>query len=226
MENEIWIEKFETTELQNPVAIVGSPGLRSIGKLVVDQLINDTDSQLLAELYSTHLPIIYQTKPSYFSHFSLPGVGGVKVNQGQIDLPKVQFYACSYPPIILVRGYHANFDGQYDVASKVVNFLKENEVTQIIVTAGYGSKTHKICCAATNPEILLKMKETFKIDVEYFGPFYGFSGLVFGLANSKNIDALCLFSGTEPNLENPESPDPESSQLILEILNQILNLNS
>ena len=226
MGNEIWIEKFGTTELQNPVAIVGSPGLRSIGKLVVDQLINDTDSQLLAELYSTHLPIIYQTKPSYFSHFSLPGIGGVKVNQGQIDLPKVQFYACSSPPIILVRGYHANFDGQYDVAGKVVNFLKENRVTKIIVTAGYGSKNRKICCAATNPEILLKMKKNFKIDVEYSGPFYGFSGLVFGLANLKNVDALCLFSGTEPNLEYPESPDPESSQLILEVLNQILNLSS
>lgn len=226
MGNKIWIEKSEAAELQNPVAIVGSPGLRSIGKLVVDQLINETDSQLLAELYSTHLPIIYQTKPSYFSHFSLPGIGGVKVNQGQIDLPKVQFYACSSPQMIFVRGYHANFDGQYDIAGKVVDFLKENGVTQIIVTAGYGSKTRKICCAATNPDILLKMKENFKIDVDYSGPFYGFSGLVFGLANSKNVDAFCLFSGTEPNLEDPESPDPESAQLILEVLNQILNLSS
>lgn len=226
MSKQIWIEKFETTELKNPVAIVGSPGLRSIGKLVVDQLIVQTNSRLMAELYSTHLPIIYQTKPSYFSHFSLPGIGGVRVNQGQIYLPKVQFYMCSSPPTIIVRGYHANFDGQYDIASKVVDFLIENGVNRIIVTAGYGSKNRKLCCAATNPEMIQEMKEKFNMDVDYSGPFYGFSGLVFGLASLKNVDALCLFSGTEPNLQDPEFPDPNSSQIILQVLTKIINLSS
>jgi proteasome assembly chaperone (PAC2) family protein len=208
---DIWIEKLRKAELKQPIAIVGSPGLRSIGELVVNQLINNAKAELTAELYSTHLPIVYHTKPSYVSHYALPGIGGARVKHGQVELPKVQFYTCSSPSMILAKGYHANFAGQYDVADKVVDFLSKFGVTRIIVAAGYGSKTRKVCCAATNPYIIQEMKETFKIEVDYTGPFYGFSGLVFGLAKRKGIDALCLFAGTEPNPEEPEFPDPKYS---------------
>jgi proteasome assembly chaperone (PAC2) family protein len=222
---DIWIEHLRKTDLKQPIAIVGSPGLRSIGELVVEELKNKTQAELVAELYSTHLPLLYQTKPSYASHYALPGIGGARVQQGQVDLPKVQFYTCSSPSMILAKGYHPNFAGQYDVAEKVVDFLSEIGVTRIIVAAGYGSKTRKICCAATNPDLIEEMKEKFKIEVDYTGPFYGFSGLVFGLAKRKGVDALCLFAGTEPTPEHPEAPDPESSKMIVDVLNQMLSLN-
>jgi proteasome assembly chaperone (PAC2) family protein len=223
---DIWIEQVEKAELkQPPIAVVGSPGLRSIGELVVEQLINKTHAELVAELYSTHLPLVYHTRPSYAAHYALPGVGGARVEKGQVYLPKVQFYACSSPSLILAKGYHANFEGQYDIADRVVGFLSEFGVTRIIVAAGYGSKTRKVCCAATNPDLVQEMKETFKIEPDYVGPFYGFSGLVFGLAKRKGVDALCLFAGTEPNPEEPEFPDPKSSEMILEVLNQMLGLS-
>ena len=220
---DIWIEYRRKAELTQPIAIVGSPGLRSIGKLVVEQLVNKMRAELVAELYSTHLPLVYQTKPSYASHYALPGIGGATVNQGRVSLPKVQIYKCSSPSMILAKGYHANFAGQYDVADEIVGFLSKLGVTKIIVAAGYGSKTRKVCCAATNPDLVREMKERFKIEVVYVGPFYGFSGLVFGLAKRKGIDALCLFAGTEPNPEDPESPDPQSSEMILNVLNQMLD---
>ena len=226
MDADIWIEHLGKAELKQPIAVVGSPGLRSIGELVVEQLVTKTQAELVAELYSTHLPLVYQTKPSYASHYALPGIGGARVKQGQVDLPKVQFYACSSPSMILAKGYHANFAGQYDVADRVVGFLSEFGVTRIIVAAGYGSKTKKVCCAATNPDLVREMKEKFQIEVDYTGPFYGFSGLVFGLAKRKGIDALCLFAGTEPKPEEPEFPDPKSSEMILAVLNQMLGLST
>ena len=219
---DIWIEYRKKAELTQPIAVVGSPGLRSVGELVVEQLVNKTRAELVAELYSTHLPLIYHTKPSYASHYALPGIGGATVKQGQVDLPKVQVYTCPSPSMILAKGYHANFTGQYDIADKVVGFLSNLGVTKIIVAAGYGSKTRKVCCAATNPDLVREMKERFKIEVDYVGPFYGFSGLVFGLAKQKGIDAVCLFAGTEPNPEDPEFPDPKSSEMILDVLNQML----
>ena len=225
MGTDIWIEHLRRAELTQPIAVVGSPGLRSIGELVIEQLVNKTRAELIAELYSTHLPIVYHTKPSYASHYALPGIGGASVKQGQVDLPKVKIYMCPSSSMILIKGYHANFAGQYDVADKVVGFLSESRVTRIFVAAGYGSKTRKVCCASTNPDLVREMKERFKIEVDYVGPFYGFSGLVFGSAKRKGIDALCLFAGTEPNPENPESPDPKSSEIILDILNQMLGLN-
>ncbi|MCW4031309.1 MAG: PAC2 family protein [Candidatus Bathyarchaeota archaeon] len=219
---DIWIEHLRKVDLERPVAVVGSPGLRSIGELVVNQLVEKTRAELIAELYSTHLPLVYQTKPSYASHYALPGIGGAKVKNGLLDLPKVKFYACSDPSLIITKGYHANFAGQFDVADEVVGFLSESGAKRIIVAAGYGSKTRKVCCAATDLDLIREMKEKFEIEVEYEGPFYGFSGLVFGLAKRKGVDALCLFAGTEPNLDDPEFPDPKSSELILDALSQML----
>ena len=51
MENGVWIKQYEMPKLDKPVAIVGSPGLRSVGKLVVDSLIERTRAQLIADLY-------------------------------------------------------------------------------------------------------------------------------------------------------------------------------
>ena len=225
MEPDIWIETRKEAEMKKPIAIVGSSGLRSIGKLVVDKLVNELRAELMAELYSTHLPLIYYTKPSYMSHYSLPGVGGVAVTEGQVNLPKVQFYMSSFPSVIIVKGYHANFAGQYDVAERVIHFLKKCGVKRIIVTAGYGSKTRKVCCAATSKDVVNEMREKFKVEVDYVGPFYGFSGLVFGMSKLKGIEALSLFAGTQPNLENPEFPDPDSSDMILDILRQVIEFS-
>ena len=81
MEKETWLEHRGDAELIEPLAVVGSPGLRSIGKLVMESLIVKTQAMLIADLYSTHMPSIYQTKPSYAAHPMLPGTGGVIVNQ-------------------------------------------------------------------------------------------------------------------------------------------------
>ena len=124
MKTDIWIEKKEKIKLQNPIAIVGSPGLGSIGKLVVEKFIEETKAQRVAKLYSTHLPMQYQTKPAYLAHYALPGIGGIKVDKSEIDLPKVEFFI-NKPSLILVNGYHANFEGAYEIAKKVVEILKE-----------------------------------------------------------------------------------------------------
>jgi proteasome assembly chaperone (PAC2) family protein len=221
----IWIKRHSDMKLQEPVAIAGSPGLRSVGKLVVDSLIAQTGARLLAELYSTHLPSVYQTKPSYAAHPSMPGMGGAIVESGTIDFPKVQFYACDSPPLILVRGYHANFEGEYTVAESVLDVLREMSVKRMIVAAGYGSKEKKICCAASSQNGIEEMKK-FDVGIGYKGPFMGFSGLVFGLAKRKGIDSICLFAGTEPKEDDLEFPDKEASDRIVELLNRVLGLQS
>jgi proteasome assembly chaperone (PAC2) family protein len=225
MEKETWIERYANAQLTEPIAVIGSPGLRSIGKLVMSGLITKTKATLIADMYSTHMPTIYETKPSYAAHPSLPGTGGLIVKSGEADFPKVQFYACATPSLIITQGYHANFEGQYEVAIKVLDFLAENQVRRIIVVAGYGSKDKKICCAANGKELLAEMKEKYSLDIDYKGPFMGFSGLVFGLSKQKGIEALCLFAGTEPKEDDLEFPDKEASNRAMDVLNKILGLN-
>ncbi len=223
MENGVWIKRYDMPRLDKPVAVVGSPGLRSVGKLVVDSLIEKTNAQLIADLYSTHLPSVYETKPSYVAHPAFPGGGGVIVAAGLLDMPKVQFYASKNPELIIAKGYHANFEGQYVVAERVVDFLAEMQVKRMIVTAGYGSKDKNVCCAATSQQLLLEMKEKYAIDTGYKGPFMGFSGLVFGLSKLRQIEAICLFAGTQPNQEDLEYPDKEASDRTMAKLKEILS---
>jgi proteasome assembly chaperone (PAC2) family protein len=222
---EIWIKRRSEPKLDCPVAVVGSPGLRSIGKLAIDTLIAQTGAQLLAELYSTHLPTVYQTTPSYAAHPSLPGMGGTLVEAGTVDFPKVQFYV-SAPNLILVRGYHANFDGQYVVAEKIAEFLSELGVKQMIVVAGYGSKEKNLVCAATSQQKLVEMKEKYDIGTGYKGPFMGFSGLVFGMSLRVGIESVCLFAGTQPPEEDLELPDKEGAERAVQLINKMLDLGA
>lgn len=224
MHEETWIIRYESSPLTNPVVVVGSPGLRSIGKLAVDSLIDQTKATLIAELYSTHLPSVYDTSPSYAAHPSMPGQAGAVVESGRADLPKVQFYVSADLQLVLVRGYHPNFDGQYVVAQKVVDFLGDLGVERMIVVAGFGTKEKKIVCAANSQKALEDMKTRFDLGVGYKGPFMGFSGLVFGMAKLRAIEAVCLFAGTEPNEENLELPDPEASGRVVGLLNRMLSL--
>ena len=222
--DEVWVKRFDSPHLKSPIAVVGSPGLRSIGKLAVDTLIDQTKASLVAELYSTHFPSIYETSPSYAAHPSLPGMAGTVIDANGADLPKVQFYAVTDPAIILVRGYHPNFEGQYAVADKVTDLLSELGVKRMIVVAGFGTNEKKIVCAANNQKDLDDLKAQFDVGLGYKGPFMGFSGLVFGAAKLKAIDAVCLFAGTEPTEEDLEYPDPEASGRVVELLNLMLKL--
>jgi uncharacterized protein len=224
MLDDITIKNVALMELKEPVAVVGSPGLRSIGKLAVDKLIVQTKAEPLADLYSTHLPTIYQTQPSYAADPSLPGIGGAIIEAGNLDLPRVQFYAAREPPMIFARGYHANFEGQFTVAKKTVDLLAEAGVRRMVVIAGFGTTEKKLCVAANTQALLDEMKTKWSLGTGYKGPFMGFSGLVFGFAKLRGIEAVCLFAGTQPVEEDLEYPDMDASDRAVEQLGKILGL--
>jgi proteasome assembly chaperone (PAC2) family protein len=205
-------------------AIVGSRGLRSVGKIAVDYLVEKLQPRLIEELYSPHFPMIYQTQPSYAAHPDYPGRPGVWLQHDRIELPKVEFYLSDSPRLLLTRGYHANFQGQHEVAEQVLDIYEKHSVTRLFVLAGYGVGEGEVCCAATDPELVDELKKR-GIGTGYEGPFIGFSGLVLGLAKLRGVKGICLFGRSQPNLEDPESPDPRAAGKVLERLADILELN-
>jgi proteasome assembly chaperone (PAC2) family protein len=224
MVTETWIKYLNKPKLREPLAVVGSPGLRSIGEYAIKYLVNDHKSTLTAELYSSHFPVFYQTSPSYVPFPGFPGESGVTITQNHTMLPRVELYysiTLHAPDLIIAKGIHANFYGQYEVAEKVLDFFEEFGVKGIIVLAGYGRDGEDVCCAATNLSMIEEMKK-LGIEKGYEGPFYGFSGLVFGLATLRGIKAVCLFGRTKPNPEYPEDPDPSAAKTVLQKLHQIL----
>lgn len=206
------------------VAIVGSRGMRSVGRIAVDYLIEKLQPRLIDELYSTHFPIVYQTQPSYAAHPDYPGRPGIWLQKEGVQLPRVEFYLSESPRLLLTRGYHANFQGQYQVAEQVLDVFEKHSVKRLFVLAGYGVGKGEVCCAATELELVNELKK-YGVETEYEGPFIGFSGLVLGLAKLRGIKAACLFGRSQPSPEDPELPDPRAAKKVLEKLSSILDLN-
>jgi proteasome assembly chaperone (PAC2) family protein len=210
--------------MKSPIAIVGSRGLRSIGIMALSYLIERLQPKLVAELHSPHFPIIYQTQPSYAAHPDYPGRSGVWLRKGTAELPMIKFYLSNVPRLLLVKGYHANFQGQYEVAEQVLDLLQSYGVRRLFVLAGYGVGEGRVCCAATSLELVDEMRH-YGLDTGYEGPFMGFSGLVLGLAKLRGMEGVCLFGRSQPNLEDPELPDPKAAKAVLEKLCEVLDIS-
>lgn len=211
--------------MKDLVAIVGSRGLRSIGKIAIDYLIKYLQPNLIQEIYSPYFPIIYETQPSYAALPEHSGIPGIWFQRERVQIPKIEFFLSNSPRLLLTRGYHANFKGQYQVAEQVLDVYEKNSVKRVFVLAGYGVGEGDVCCAATDIELLDELKKKHGIGTGYEGPFMGFSGLVLGLAKLRGIQALCLFGKSEPNPEYPELPDVRAAKKVLETLGRILDFD-
>ncbi|MEM2193111.1 MAG: PAC2 family protein [Candidatus Methanomethylicia archaeon] len=219
-----WIKYLDSKpSLNQAVAITASPGLRSVGVLALEYLISKLNAKLFAELYSAHFPVMYETSPSYSTHPRVYGYIGVLIDSGSIKIPSVKFYL--YDNIVLVKGYQANFHGQWEAAEETVNLLYDIGVKRIIALAAYGVEGDPVCIAAVREDLIKEFSSKYMLNVSYSGPLMGFTGLVLGEAYIKNMDALCLLSRTTPNPEDPEDPDPKSAQILTGKVLEILSLN-
>ncbi len=223
----VWIDYCDKSKkkLKEPIAIVGSLGLRSVGKIVVDELVEKTHPRLFAELYSYGFPAIYYG-PSYLG---TPSAVGVKIMKGNVvQLPSVEFYALERQKqnqdIIITRGYQSyNALNQYAVADKVTDLFKELQVKKVI-SLGAQVIEEGITSCATDLELLEEMYK-FGIKRTNVDRFIGFSGLVVAIGRQKGLKGVCLFANTSQNLANPEYPDFNAAKELLEKVDEILGIN-
>lgn len=213
-------------DLKEPIAIVGSPGLRSVGKIVIDELVGKTHPRLFAELYSYGFPSVYYG-PSYLG---APSAVGVKMAKGNVvELPRVEFYILENEKqkqnqdVIITRGYQAyNALNQYAVADKVTDLFRELHVKKVI-SLGAQVVEEGISSCATDLELL---EETYKYGITKtkVNSFIGFSGLVVAIGREKGLKGVCLFANTAQNLADPEYPDFNAAKELLEKVGEILGI--
>jgi proteasome assembly chaperone (PAC2) family protein len=222
----VWIDYRDKSkiELNEPIAIVGSSGLRSVGKIVVDELVEKTHPQLFAELYSYGFPAIYYG-PSYLG---APSAAGVKIMKANVvQLPSVEFYALERQKqnqdIIITSGYQSyNALNQYAVADKVTDLFKEFQVKKVI-SLGAQVIEEGITSCATDLELLEEMYK-FGIKRTNVDRFIGFSGLVVAIGREKGLKGVCIFANTSQNLANPEYPDFNAAKELLEKVGEIVGI--
>ena len=227
----VWIKYRDTRELElkDPIAIVGSPGLRSVGKIVVDALVEKLQPRLFAQLFSYGFPCIYYG-PSYLE---APSHAGALIAKGNItELPNVAVYVlkpegqeqATGPDIVIIKGYQA-YDtfNHYMVADKLTDLFTELNITRVISLGAQVIEEGMRCCA-TDEGLLAEMSQ-YGIETTHVDRFIGFSGLVTALGHEKGIEGVCLFASTVQSSTDPEYPDFGAAQNLLEKVGEIVKLN-
>ncbi|HUV02605.1 MAG TPA: PAC2 family protein [Desulfobacteria bacterium] len=227
----VWIEYRDTREiaLNDPVAIVGSPGLRSVGKLVVDVLVESLQPTLFAELFSYGFPCIYYG-PSYLE---APSHAGALIEKGYVTkLPNVAIYVLKNESpeeeangrdIVIIKGYQA-YDAynHYMVADKLTDLFTELNITRVI-SLGAQVIEEGIRCCVTDVGLLEEMSR-YGIGTTQVDRFIGFSGLVTAVGREKGIEGVCLFASTVQSSTDPEYPDFSAAKELLEKVGEIVKL--
>ncbi|RLE50059.1 MAG: hypothetical protein DRJ31_02700 [Candidatus Methanomethylicota archaeon] len=219
-----WVQELSRKpKLEHAKAILASPGLRSVGWLAINYFVEKLKPTLIAKIYSTSFPVIYETIPSYSTHPAMRGRGGVFIDSGTSSEPSVEIYLHE-DSLVLVKGYQANFYGQREVAEKTIEFLREIGVKLLIGLAAHATGEEEFCLAATKPELVKEYCEVFQAKTCYVGPLLGFTGLTLGEAAICGLDGICVFAKTMANPDFPEQPDYEAAKKLANIIANFLGI--
>jgi proteasome assembly chaperone (PAC2) family protein len=129
-ENKV-IRLKDDVKLNDPILLVGLPGVGHVGKLVVEHLIEELDAEKIIEIYSPHFP------PQ------------VLVNEDStVKLVNNEIFACKAHDIdlLILTGDHqsASTEGHYELGDLYLDLAEELGVSRIYTLGGFptGQLTH------------------------------------------------------------------------------------
>lgn len=214
MLKETKIEEEIKPELEDPILIEGLPGVGLVGKLVADHLINELEAEKFGEIYSPHLP--HQA---------------VVKEDGVLSLVKDELYYKKMEEgsdLIILTGDSQvppnDGPGHYELASELLEYVKNLGVETIYTLGGYQIKDTKdnpeVLAAATSRELLEGYEDEVKIRSDEGGGIVGASGLLLGIGKMVDVEGYCLLG---------ESPgflvDAKAAEIILETLMMMTDID-
>ena len=192
---ESMIYVLERPELRDPIFIEGLPGIGLVGKLAAEHLIQELDAVKFAELYSPH-----------FMHQVLIKKGSI------VELMKNEFYYWQNPDeegrdIIIITGDQqvapTDSPGHYEVVGKMLDFVQELGVREIITMGGYQVPELKgeprVLAAVTHEELIDHYKAKLEgCETEVIwredegGAIVGAAGLLLGMGKLRSMFGISL----------------------------------
>jgi uncharacterized protein (TIGR00162 family) len=206
------VELKADVKLQEPILIVGLPGVGHVGKLVAEHLVEELEAEKILEIYSKHFP---------------PQV--IVGEDSEVRLVNNEIYTCKTDKsdIMILIGDHQSStgEGHYQLCETYLDIAEEYGVKRIYTLGGFptGQLTHtdEVLGAVNNIEMIDDLKKAgveFKPN-EPGGGIVGASGLLLGVSKFRNIDAACLMGLTSGYLV-----DPKSAQSLLRVMCKILDI--
>jgi len=178
-------------KLNNPIFIEGLPGIGNVGKVAIDFIIDELKSTKLYEITSYSFP------------------HSVFVNEDNlVELPQIEIFYKKFndkrPDLLLMGGdvQPVDEEGSYEFSDKILDILQIYNCKELITLGGIGlpniPKKPQVYCTGNSKKIIKKYKNKFVNDKLYgvVGPIVGVSGLLLGLAQQRNINAISFLAET------------------------------
>lgn len=204
--NQTYVRVHFRPKLEEPVLVVGLPGIGNIGKIVAGLLIESSRMELFAELYSP-------TFPDY----------ALIDKEGVCRPPRYEFYASKKGRSLVVLTGDSqppleDIPAHYEVCGDVLDFVTELGCKFIVTVGGAPSpgRTKEVFVAGTSrkhvEEYLGKETTIYK-----GGRIVGAAGLLLGLAKKRGLKGVCLL-GSTPGL----TADREAASRLYRLLRRLL----
>jgi len=200
------------TKPNEPIVIEGLPGLGSVGRIVAQEIIRNLKAKRIAALYSPQFP-----------YYALVNKSGL------VRLPRNEFYYANgsnnKKELVVITGDcqpQTSF-GQYEIADMITSYATKYSAKLIVTVGGYSSEQKdetRVVGAATKTDIVKRLTE-LGVMVNRSGiPIVGVSGLILGLAQQKELPAICLLGETIGYV-----PDPRAAKSVLTVLMKFLGID-
>ncbi len=173
----------------NSFLLVGLPGVGFAGKLAVDYLIKYFKAERVATIYSPHFPNqVVATARGNLRPFTL------KFYFKKLNGSKMFFLKGDLQPLTV--------EGQYEVASKVLEFFKHSGGKRVFAMAGlvthsFRGKTRDVFVSSTHKAELSALKKKLKVKVNSnYIPIVGMAGLIPTLAPLYSLTGTAMLVET------------------------------
>lgn len=210
------INVLQKPKLNNPILIVGLPGIGNIGRVGVGYLIDELKAKKFAEIYSEH----------FFPFVILEENHEVKLLKNYLHYWKAKGNGRD---LIFLTGdcQSQTSEGHYHLVENVLDFVKKLGVKEIITVGGLATgevEEKPVVFGTLSDESLEKKYAKYNIDFNVHkkvGYIVGAAGLMLGLGKERGMKGLCLLGETSGF---PIVTDPKSAETVLNILLKILGV--
>jgi uncharacterized protein (TIGR00162 family) len=210
----IWLK--EVKNLRDPIALVGMPGIASVGKLAIEVIIRSLNAE----------PIIQITSDDFPPHVIID-------EDGMMKIPECKIYLHKKPDlkhdVLLVSGdfQPSTSQGIYEFSDRIAETFKKLNVTKVAATGAYVPGEYpenpKVFVSSTGSKFQTFFTELDSVEPMVDGVINGANGVIPAWANLKyGIEGVCLLAETVPLLRL----DPRASKLIVEVLNDRFNIKA
>ena len=206
--------KIDKSSLNNPIAIIGLPGIALVGKFAVDAIIDFAKPKKIADLIPFDFPprifVDEEGKPKL-----LKATVYLWKREGDRDVILITADAQPY-----------SIEGQYRFSKQILDFLNSLGISLVIAcAASVTTKIEgepKVQISTASKELLTDFEKHPLVRIFKNGIISGGNGLIPALASEiYNMQSLCMLAET---IQLSEQIDPKASKSILIVLNDKLKL--